>query len=260
MTEKTYYGYPIFFIITSVLKIIPFNLILLLSIFLQYSWYLIFFIIIIEFFYFLKLVNHGKNFSNFQMHQVNKIINLLELNGKEIILDLGTGDGILAITLAKYLKKGKVFAIDKWNWPIKLLITSPILLSTLMTGCRLKNAKNNAKIEKVIDKCSFISRDFTKKLNFSDCYFDIIASMQSLYFIKSKNEQKKLFTELNRVLKIGGKIIFHEPNKTITNLNWDIQSVIKFYENFGYKIVKYIVEKKMGWKLNSIIILITKTK
>ena len=260
MTDRPYYGFPIFFIIISVFKIIPFILFIFICIFLNFPWYILFFIVLINLLIIYKLIIKGKEFKNFQLSQVNKIVNLLNLTDNEVILDLGTGSGILAITQAKYTPNGKVFAIDQWNWPIKFLITSPLLLSSLMMGCTKKDAKKNARIEKVIDRCIFINGDFTNKLNFTNNYFDIISSMQSLYFIKSEVKQKILFKEIDRILKIGGKIILHEPNRTITNYNWNLDNVINFYKNIGYKMKIYPVEKERHWKINSSILIGIKIK
>jgi len=68
-----------------------------------------------------------------------------------------------------------------------------------------------------------VNGDFTNKLNFTNNYFDIISSMQSLYFIKSEVKQKILFKEIDRILKIGGKTIYNKMGENlysgvITNL------------------------------------------
>lgn len=256
--NKPYYGYPVFDILISTFQLIILSLVLVTFIVLNFPRYITFFLAMAELFYFLKLIFHGRKYHLFQMIIVNKMIDLSKLNGKEIILDLGTGDGILAVNFAKHLNKGRVYGIDRWKWPSKLLITSPFLMSSLKIGCSLYNAKKNSMLEKVSDKCKFINGNFIRGLDFPDSQFDLVISRHSLYFIKKIDHQKKILFEVIRVLKEDGKIIFCEPHRTITNISWNLNNIKRYFENLGYEVNILPNNNLKSWKANTSILIVKK--
>jgi len=82
-----------------------------------------------------------------------------------------------------------------------------------------------------------LTADFIKKLNIPNEYLDIIMSCQSLCCL-FYDEQQKLFREIDRILKKGGKIIFFE-NKThrlyLRKKNlWNIDDMKLYYKNWDY--------------------------
>jgi ubiquinone/menaquinone biosynthesis C-methylase UbiE len=164
---------------------------------------------------------------------LNEMIKNANLEGDEIILDLGTGAGFLAIGFAKYLKNVKSIGLDKYSIKkdnLKTRIVNTIKIN--FVGNSLKSAKKNAKIENVEKKCEFIEVDATEPLNFSNNYFNIIVTSQFIYCIQ-KSKRIKIYKEINRVLKKGGKIIFFESKSF---MGWDINEVKTYFENIGYKI------------------------
>ena len=102
----------------------------------------------------------------------------------------------------------------------------------LFVGNTLKNAKINAEIENVDDKCEFIKSDIIKPLNFPDENFDIILSSQFLYCLPPQ-KRSLVLQEINRVLKKDGKIIFFESKSF---LGWEINIAKSYFENMGYNI------------------------
>lgn len=90
------------------------------------------------------------------------------------ILDIGTGSGIIAITLAKSLEKSELFAID-------------------ISEAALENAKKNAIKNCVADRIKFLQLDVRNDLSLSERSFDIIVSNPPYI---SKDEFPKLQTEL----------------------------------------------------------------
>lgn len=90
------------------------------------------------------------------------------------ILDIGTGSGIIAITLAKSLEQPELFAID-------------------ISEAALENAKKNAIKNCVADRIKFLQLDVRNDLSLSERSFDIIVSNPPYI---SKDEFPKLQTEL----------------------------------------------------------------
>jgi ubiquinone/menaquinone biosynthesis C-methylase UbiE len=190
-------------------------------------------IIVIPVFVFFGTIFFKKQFTIKREKILKKMINLANLKGDELVLDLGTGSGFLAIGFAKNLNKGKVIGLDRYslkNGSLKSKIISIIKINFIENS--LKNAKLNAKIEKVENKCEFISADITKSLNFPDNNFDIILTSQVFYCLPSEKMQD-VFEEINRVLKKKGKIIFFE---TLNLLSWDLNNVKKYFEKEGYNV------------------------
>ena len=87
---------------------------------------------------------------------VEKIIAFYKDNKIPEILDLCTGSGAIAVSLAHYLKKAKVFAIDKFD----------ICVET---------AEKNAKIHNVSDRCNIIKGDVLDDFS-CETKFDCIVS------------------------------------------------------------------------------------
>lgn len=235
MKQKPNYGYPLSHLFFRYL----FNLIIVLILFAliianNFTYLLILITICIFIFYvLLGIVQFKKHFLKNRMRLLKNMIKIAEIKGDEKVLDLGTGSGFLAIGFAKHLKNGKSFGLDKFNLKndnIKTRIINTIKIN--FVGNTLKNAKINAKIEKVEKKCEFIQADVVKPLDFSDEYFNIVVTSQFIYVV-SNQKRMKIYKEINRVLKKGGKIIFFESKSF---MGWNINEVKNFFEKKGYKI------------------------
>ena len=109
------------------------------------------------------------------------------------ILDIGTGSGIIAICLAKYLQNAKVFAIDSSSEAIKV-------------------ANKNAELNQVIENITFIDSAFDKYLN-KENDFDLIVSNPP--YISSEE-----FQNLQPELRV------YEPRQALT----DESNGLSFYE------------------------------
>ncbi|MBW4443378.1 MAG: 50S ribosomal protein L11 methyltransferase [Plectolyngbya sp. WJT66-NPBG17] len=67
------------------------------------------------------------------------MLNLIEWQGDETVLDIGTGRGLLMIGAAKRLTTGKAIGSDIWN-------------AEDLTGNSIENMLKNAELEDVKDK------------------------------------------------------------------------------------------------------------
>jgi len=235
MNQRLNYGFPLSHVFLRLLVVLAILLIVLGLIVIGIPIYVVVIICIcfVPFYVFFGVIQFKKRFLKNRSKLLGKIIEIADLKGSETVLDLGTGSGFLAIGFAKHLRSGKSFGLDKFSIKsdsLKAQISCMIKINFI--GNTLKNAKINARLENVEDKCKFIEADLTKPIDFSDESFDVIVSSQFFYCLTNQKRQE-VFKEINRVLKKGGKIIFFESSSF---MGWYINEVKKFYENIGYKI------------------------
>ncbi|KYK29868.1 hypothetical protein AYK20_04895 [Thermoplasmatales archaeon SG8-52-1] len=238
MKKKPYYGFPLSHVLSRLLfLLLIFLVIFTLFIFDIFTTLFIPIIIFVILFYtYFFVISYKKKFLKNRENLLKKFIKIANLKGDEKIVDLGTGSGFLAIGFARYLKNGKIYGLDKFslkNDGLKTQIISMIKINFF--GNTLKNAKENALIENVENRCEFIQTDITKPFYFADKHVDIIVSSQFFYCISNK-KRLKIFKEINRILKKDGKIIFFESKSFI---GWDINEIKKYFENIGYNIALF---------------------
>lgn len=117
---------------------------------------------------------------------VDEVLQAVKRTGNETILDMGTGSGCIAITLAKYLPQASITAVD-------------VSLKALLV------AKKNARRHKLSRKITFIWSDIFLKLE--DKQFDIIvANLPYLTADQTRKVQREPRVALHGG-KMGGEII-----------------------------------------------------
>ena len=235
MKNKPNYGFPLSDILFRLLFFLVIVLILFLFIMLDITYYIVLLIsiCILPIYLFFGIIQFKNNFIKNRTKLLEQIIKLADIKEDELVLDLGTGSGFLTIGFAKQLETGNSVGLDKYSLKSeKLKIKIITYIKTNFIQNTLKNAKANAKIENVENKCRFIQTDITNPFNFEDEYFDIIVSSQLFYCISS-NKRSAVFQEVDRVLKKSGKIIFFESKSF---MDWDINEAKNFFENKAYKI------------------------
>jgi ubiquinone/menaquinone biosynthesis C-methylase UbiE len=126
----------------------------------------------------------------------DRILNMIDWKGSEMVLDVGTGRGLLAIGAAKRLTTGKSIGIDIWNMED-------------LTKNTIENTMDNAVLEGVKDKVE-IKNENAIHMSFPDNSFDVVISNLCLHNIYNKEDRKKACAEISRVLKKGGTAIISD--------------------------------------------------
>jgi len=112
-----------------------------------------------------------------------RIASCLDLRGDEHVLDVATGTGIVALTLAKDLPDGRVIGID--------------FSEGMLARAMWKKATGN------VHNVTFAEMDM-QSLEFPDRHFDVAVSAFSIFFVE---DMKKLLVHIVGKVKRGGKVL-----------------------------------------------------
>ncbi|URZ07440.1 2-methoxy-6-polyprenyl-1,4-benzoquinol methylase, mitochondrial [Clostridium felsineum] len=133
---------------------------------------------------------YGSKIGKYKMRE--KIIKRLQINGEEIVLDVGCGRGLMLNGVAGKLKSGKAYDIDIWS-------------AKDQSQNSYDETIKNAKIEGTEDKIQVVNADM-RKIPFKNKYFDIIVSSLAIHNLKNNEERKKALLEISRVAKKGCRV------------------------------------------------------
>ncbi len=118
------------------------------------------------------------------------MLSQISWQGNEHVLDIGTGRGLLAIGAAKFLRRGKVTAIDIWR-------------KGDLSGNGKDAAIQNAMDEEVTERIEFIEANAVQ-IPLPDVSVDVVLSVLCLHNIETTEGQAAACREIARVLKRGG--------------------------------------------------------
>jgi SAM-dependent methyltransferase len=129
---------------------------------------------------------------NFQEKVFDQIVVILGPIEQGQILDIGTGNGILAIKLAMHNRRSKVTAIDYWgeDWEYAKEL-----------------CERNAEIAEVSDRIQFAGGD-AAALDFDDSTFDAIVSNLTFHEVDTAPDKREVLAEALRILKVDGRFTF----------------------------------------------------
>ena len=128
----------------------------------------------------------------------NEILDELNLNGSELIMDAGCGDGHISIKLLnEYITSGVVYAVDIYDASIE----------------DMEKFKSDNKIQNLIN----IQADITQKIiEIDDETLDIILMVNVFHGFKASRKIDEAVNELSRLIKKDGKIAIMDYKK------WDV--------------------------------------
>jgi arsenite methyltransferase len=142
----------------------------------------------------LRYVRVGK------FHHRDRLLDMIEWQGDEQVLDIGTGGGLMAIGAAKRAPAGRVFGVDIWD-------------RTDLSGNGLQRIERNMQIEQVADRLE-IREDDARKLSIPSATIDVVFATLCLHNITER--QQDALSEIARVLKHGGTAIISDLADTDT--------------------------------------------
>jgi SAM-dependent methyltransferase len=165
----------------------------------------------------------SKRGGDFQNKILDLVLNYLEWNGKGKIVDIGCGNGALAIKIAKIYPDARITGIDYWGgkW-----------------GFSKQTCERNAVIEGVADRTSFQKAD-ASALPFDDESFDAAVSNFVFHEVKDVQDKSDVVKEALRVVKKGGVFVFHDLFCD-KGLYGEIDDLINTIQGWGIKEVNFM--------------------
>jgi SAM-dependent methyltransferase len=129
---------------------------------------------------------------NLQEKFYNLILDHLENQGSGKVLDIGTGNGVLAIKAALRNQAAQVTGVDFWgkDWEYSKSV-----------------CEQNARIANVADRVHFQKGD-AASLDFSDGTFDAVVSNLTFHEVRMVKRKSDVLREAFRLLKPGGSFAF----------------------------------------------------
>ena len=129
-----------------------------------------------------------------KVRERERLLDLLTWTGRERVLDVGCGRGLLLLGAAKRLTTGGTAAgIDLWQ-------------KEDLSGNRPEATMENARLEGVADRVDVHTADM-RKMPFPDGFFDTVLSMNAIHNIYSAPGRATAIAEICRVLKPGGTVL-----------------------------------------------------
>jgi SAM-dependent methyltransferase len=129
---------------------------------------------------------------NLQEKVYTLIVEGLGQSAFESALDIGTGNGVLALKLAQKYPMAQVVGLDYWgkNWEYSQSI-----------------CEANARIVQVADRVRFVKGD-AASLDFDDATFAAVVSNLTFHEVKSAPQKRESVREALRVLQPSGRFAF----------------------------------------------------
>ena len=135
-----------------------------------------------------------------KFHHRDRMLNLHVWSGREQVLDVGTGRGLLLVGAAKRLTTGHATGIDIWN-------------AEDLSGNTEAGTLENLRLEGVAEMCTLLSEG-AQQMSFPDGSFDLILSNLCLHNIYDKATRLQACREIARVLKPAGTAILSDYKLT----------------------------------------------
>ena len=128
-----------------------------------------------------------------KVRERERLLDLLAWTGRERVLDVGCGRGLLLVGAARRLTTGSAAGIDLWQ-------------EEDLSGNRPDATLENARLEGVAERIEVHTADM-RKIPFPDGSFDAVLSMNAIHNIYSAPGRAAAIAEVARVLKPGGVVL-----------------------------------------------------
>ncbi|MGA2060673.1 MAG: class I SAM-dependent methyltransferase [Thermoguttaceae bacterium] len=128
-----------------------------------------------------------------KLSQRERLLDLIPWSGREHVLDVGCGHGLMLVGAAKRLSTGKAIGIDLWH-------------SEDQADNRPDAPLSNARLENVADRVEVQTADM-RHLPFPDESFDVVLSHWVVHNLHDAKDRSQALAEMARVLKRGGYIV-----------------------------------------------------
>jgi arsenite methyltransferase len=129
-----------------------------------------------------------------------RMLALYRWRGDELVLDVGTGRGLLLVGAARRLTTGRTVGLDIWN-------------KADLSGNSRELTERNLQIEGVSERCTLVSES-ADGMSFADGAFDVVVSNLCLHNIYDPVARRKACLEIVRVLRDGGTAIISDYKLT----------------------------------------------
>ncbi|HEY3343010.1 MAG TPA: class I SAM-dependent methyltransferase [Anaerolineae bacterium] len=143
----------------------------------------------------------------------DEVLNQIPWRGDERVLDIGCGHGLLLIGAAKHLSTGKAIGVDTW---VQIDQADNSAAATL----------RNAELEGVSERVEVRNGD-ARALPFDTTSVDIVLSSWALHFVLDPAERTQALTEIERVLKPGGRAVIIDVDR--------VKEYEKFFRSKGWQ-------------------------
>lgn len=130
----------------------------------------------------------------------DRMLGFIKWRGDEMVLDIGTGRGLLMIGAAKHLTTGKSVGIDIWN-------------GEDLSKNTIENTMKNVVLEGVEGKINLRTEN-AQHMTFADDSFDVILSNLCIHNLYKPEERERACKEIARVLKPGGVALISDFRHT----------------------------------------------
>lgn len=154
----------------------------------------------------------------------DRMLAYVNWSGREEVLDVGCGRGLLLIGAAKRLTSGKAIGIDLWQ-------------SEDLSGNRVHATLQNAAIEGVADRVEIETADM-RKMPFADERFDVIISRAAIHNLYKEADREEALHEIVRVLKPGGQALIDDI-RHIDSYTATFERLGCTVQRFGSRIVAF---------------------
>jgi arsenite methyltransferase len=131
-----------------------------------------------------------------KMRDRERLLRRIEWTGREHVLDVGCGRGLILVGAASRLRTGRATGIDIWQ-------------AEDLTGNRPEAVLENARREGVDDRVDVYTAD-VRRMPFPDGTFDVIVSRAAIHNIYSADDRERAISEIVRVLRPGGQAVIDD--------------------------------------------------